>query len=856
MISGSSGSRGSTISERNVDTEILGKKIKLRRRKNHRFTLTGLTIRDVELYSYGEKGCNKYFNKALVFLGGTTTHKERGWIMYDIADSPVSFASNIIFPMLIADFAGRTTWLTTTDISLLAINSIIKTVLTFFLYLTISSSAEYGRLKTKFLFVSAHLGSLMLILSLFAVDASTWGIVLVLILDIMSKVFYRVCSVAYDALLFQVTEGNPDRQHMVNSLAVLVGYLAMGVVGIFIGGATFGVSLLFWEQNDDPAKVSEESFLSMTFVRYRLFMALLGVWWIFFTREAFLLFGSLPYGMPYPPGLTVDFSMPRIDNDMSKSMASMNRDRSLTNTIPGFELPPSAFAPTPSATTTTMSGSSDGIELTEITVKDNEEKIETDEAGKVPDHGEGAVAGTKHGNCQDDATSEGKGAEEEEAEEEGDLVPESKDGEEANIEVGEEDPGAALEEDDATSEGKGAGEEEAEEEGDLVPESKDGEEANIEVGEEDPGAALEEEEEGNEEGDGEGEEETGAGAKGPAGEGEDGKERTSEGSGRSSSPTMLASAQSLYNMVAGTNFVGQEDEVLKDHSCLAIGKFAFVQGFVEVARTFFIIFHKGMKDLAGFMIALMMITDGMSSVTSNIVLVATKKWKLQTMWLAISVVCAGLSAVAGIFCFRKAIKRKMIRTFNVLKLNVIMMVVAILWMSFLEFPVLEGETVAVPNSTATKTLEPEKVKWTEDRVGHHLLLIFLGSVFMFNYVSFNAFMKSSICSLTPEHMQSSVFAICELTQKGASVFGPLLILFLSDNVENENQWKVVLWVSCGLLVCGTPFLFIVDEKRGHNLAEKIDHKRLALLKANARERIASDMDDDLDDLIDKNVATP
>ena len=51
-------------------------------------------------------------------------------------------------------------------------------------------------------------------------------------------------------------------------------------------------------------------------------------------------------------------------------------------------------------------------------------------------------------------------------------------------------------------------------------------------------------------------------------------------------------------------------------------------------------------------------------------------------------------------------------------------------------------------------------------------------------------------------------------------------------------------------------MFIVDEKRGHNLAEKIDHKRLALLKANARERIASDMDDDLDDLIDKNVATP
>ena len=95
----------------------------------------------------------------------------------------------------------RATWFKVPIYVLLSYINTIKAALTFFFYLTFSSSAEYGSLKTKFLWYAAHVGGITIFLSVF-VFSPNWAIVLLIFLDVYHKICYRVCSVAYDALLF------------------------------------------------------------------------------------------------------------------------------------------------------------------------------------------------------------------------------------------------------------------------------------------------------------------------------------------------------------------------------------------------------------------------------------------------------------------------------------------------------------------------------------------------------------------------------------------------------------------------------------------------------------------------------
>ena len=96
-------------------------------------------------------------------------------------------------------------------------------------------------------------------------------------------------------------------------------------------------------------------------------------------------------------------------------------------------------------------------------------------------------------------------------------------------------------------------------------------------------------------------------------------------------------------------------------------------------------------------------------------------------------------------------------------------------------------------------------------------------------------MKSSICSLAPEHLQSSVFAIAEMTQKGTSIFGPAITVAIlqGQGVEEAYHEKVIIGVAAFMVCLGIPFLMFVNEKRGNECAEKIDKKHLRQLQREA-----------------------
>ena len=102
-------------------------------------------------------------------------------------------------------------------------------------------------------------------------------------------------------------------------------------------------------------------------------------------------------------------------------------------------------------------------------------------------------------------------------------------------------------------------------------------------------------------------------------------------------------------------------------------------------------------------------------------------------------------------------------------------------------------------------------------------------------IVFNAFLKSSICSLTPEHLQSSVFAIAEMTQKGTSIFGPAITVAIlqGQGVEEAYHEKVIIGVAAFMVCLGIPFLMFVNEKRGNKCAEEIDKKHLRQLQREA-----------------------
>ena len=177
--------------------------------------------------------------------------------------------------------------------------------------------------------------------------------------------------------------------------------------------------------------------------------------------------------------------------------------------------------------------------------------------------------------------------------------------------------------------------------------------------------------------------------------------------------------------------------------------------------------------------------------------------------------------------------------------------------------------VAGDNINVTSTSAPTKgkrVSWTQDRVGAHVHAIFVLTIYLSGNMVFTSFLKSSICSLTPEHLQSSVFAIAELTQKGTSIFSPLLLLGLLAGVADENiQAKITLGVSAFMLFLGIPFFFRVQEKRGNKHAENIDKLHLKKLQREAsialglsikrlsQQQMVDDGDDDAE--VDGKIST-
>ena len=710
---------------------VLEKKVQRRAHSQNRFTLAGFeqeSLKNLDLENikppYGSiesGGWLAAYAKCISVFGGSTTIKERGWILYDVADSPITFAQTI-YTMMLTLYLPRATWFKVPIYVLVQYISQIKAALTFFFYLTFSSSAEYGSLKTKFLWYAAHVGGITIFLSFF-IFSPNWAIVLLIFLDVHHKICYRICSVAYDALLFPVTNGEPARQHMIQSVAVIVGYLVMAVFALFFILIPVGISYLLHGEihigTHDPA-LSEDVFLNIMFLQFKLPLMFLGIWWIAFTRQSFLLMDDIPYGLPYPKGLKVAFTC--CGGNRKKAAASKTKVKN--------------------------------VELTESQSRRNR-------------------LGSDTSDLSDDL----------------EVV---RIGDVDEINISNKDPAIAKELADNQLYGD--------------------QQAGKNAGRDPPKA-------------------------------EEALNLSSLSHKELQSVKAELHARQQEKRMDASISSGPVDLTLQRYSKCQVLKFAFLQGLVEIGRTFVTLKEENMHDLYKFLICSCFITDATSMITSSLVVTITKTWDWSITWMGIAGICAIVCAVATLMMVRKLIKSKRLKTFNAMRIVSITMLVSLIWLALLEMPPvpyvegsnMDGKINATAAAADAGASKPKRLSWSKDRVGAHIHAIFVLSIFLTSMIVFNAFLKSSICSLTPEHLQSSVFAIAEMTQKGTSILGPTITVAIlqGQSVDEAYHEKVIFGVCAFMVFMGIPFLLFVDEKRGNKCAEEIDKKHLRQLQREA-----------------------
>ena len=170
---------------------------------------------------------------------------------------------------------------------------------------------------------------------------------------------------------------------------------------------------------------------------------------------------------------------------------------------------------------------------------------------------------------------------------------------------------------------------------------------------------------------------------------------------------------------------GPVDLTLQRYSKCQVLKFAFLQGLVEIGRTFVTLKEENMHDLYKFLICSCFITDATSMITSSLVVTVTKTWDWSITWMGIAGICAIVCAVATLMMVRKLIKSKRLKTFNAMRIVSITMLVSLIWLALLEMPPvpyvegsnMDGKINATAAAADSGAAKPKRFSWREDHVG-------------------------------------------------------------------------------------------------------------------------------------------
>ncbi len=195
-------------------------------------------------------------------------------------------------------------------------------------------------------------------------------------------------------------------------------------------------------------------------------------------------------------------------------------------------------------------------------------------------------------------------------------------------------------------------------------------------------------------------------------------------------------------------------------------------------------------DVGMFLLSWMFLSDASSTATSMAVLVADA--------LGLSIVQQGAAAVVGLFAagigmtaFRFLVKQDFLTPFWALIVNTAMLTISVCFVPF----ITEAWQVYI-----------------------------IAGIAGLNVGSVASFTRSILSTMIPDGMQSNFFAVYELTQKGTSWIGPLVIGAVTSAL-NDSSDQTFVNVTVGTIVAeviiGAPLFFCVNVRRGQQLA--VDH---------------------------------
>eukprot|EP00949_MAST-11_sp_MAST-11-sp1_P002812 g2812.t1 len=222
---------------------------------------------------------------------------ERGWVYYDIAESIFQAGYTYIYPKLVI-YAVQEYKRSNPGERLISASSVkaasdaLMIPLSVIMFMSVTSAAEYGHLKTGILKSSTVIGAIALLASM-VVPANAY--VLMIGLLGVTKISSRCGGVVWDALIGDVTLQDEKRMHNVVATGALVGYCAMIVAFIILLGLE-QVAKMIWGKTDELKLTNADS---IAWLSLRGPMMAIALWWLIVGLFAVKKIG-VHKGLPFP----------------------------------------------------------------------------------------------------------------------------------------------------------------------------------------------------------------------------------------------------------------------------------------------------------------------------------------------------------------------------------------------------------------------------------------------------------------------------------------------------------------------------------------------------------------------------
>lgn len=212
-----------------------------------------------------------------------------------------------------------------------------------------------------------------------------------------------------------------------------------------------------------------------------------------------------------------------------------------------------------------------------------------------------------------------------------------------------------------------------------------------------------------------------------------------------------------------------------------------------------------LKDLIFFLAAWFLVSDGVATVSGTAVLFAKTNLHMKPAALALISVVSTLMGVLGAFAWPRIAK-----SFKLSPSQTILACIIV----FLIIPIygLMGFIPAVQRSGVGGLTSP----WE---------MYLLGAVYGFVLGGVSGYCRAVYGELIPPGSEAAFYALYAVTDKGSSIFGPVVVGALTDKY---GDIRVAFWFLAALLAAPLPLIWCVDIARGRREAQALAEEELRI----------------------------